>query len=183
MSSLSGHLLVAAPQLNDPNFVHTVVLLVQHTDEGALGLVLNRPTSKTVKELWKEIGDAPCESSRPVHLGGPVSGPLMAVHRSVDLAELEVIPGVFFSAKKINLDRLVVQQGHAFKMFVGHAGWGPGQLEGELEVGAWFTREATPELVFYEGDDLWERVLREIHRTTLQSVLNLKHIPEDPSLN
>jgi len=107
----------------------------------------------------------------------------MAVHRSRELAELEVVPGVFFSAKKTNLDRLVLEQALGFKMFVGHAGWGPGQLEGELEVGAWFTQEATAERVFYDGDDLWERVLRDIRRTTLQSVLNLKHIPEDPLLN
>ncbi len=183
MSSLTGHLLVAAPQLNDPNFVRTVVFLIQHTEEGALGLVLNRPTGKTVQELWKEIGDAPCQSALPVHLGGPVSGPLMAVHRSPDLGELEVVPGVFFAAKKANLDQLVAEQEHVFKMFVGHAGWGPGQLDGELEVGAWFTQEATAEHVFYEGDDLWEQVLQNIRRAALRSVLNLEDIPEDPSLN
>lgn len=183
MGSLAGHLLVAAPQLSDPNFVRTVVFLIQHTAEGALGLVLNRPTSKTVQELWKEIGDAPCHSRRPVHLGGPVSGPLMAIHRNPELGELEVLPGVFFAAKKVNLDRLVAQQEHVFKLFVGHAGWGPGQLDGELEVGAWFTQEATAEHVFYEGDDLWEQVLHHIRRATLRSVLNLKNIPDDPSLN
>ena len=107
MESLEGQLLLASPQLLDPNFVRTVVLLVEHNDMGALGLVINRPTGKTVQELWKQVGESPCESQQPVHLGGPVSGPLMAIHTADGLAEMEVVEGVFFAAKKQNLDELV----------------------------------------------------------------------------
>ena len=107
MESLEGQLLLASPQLLDPNFVRTVVLLVEHNDMGALGLVINRPTGKTVQELWKQVGESPCESQQPVHLGGPVSGPLMAIHTADGLAEMEIAEGVFFAAKKQNLDELV----------------------------------------------------------------------------
>jgi putative transcriptional regulator len=168
----------------DPNFARTVVLLIEHNATGALGVVLNRPTSKTVQELWRQVGDMPCESHRPVHLGGPVSGPVMAVHTLGDLAEVEIVPGVFFAAKKPNLDNLVCRDGdHDYKLFVGHAGWGPGQLESELAEGAWQTTPATLETVFDDGDDLWQRLLNVAEAGTLPAILGIKHIPPDPSVN
>ena len=136
MESLEGQLLLASPQLLDPNFVRTVVLLVEHNDNGALGLVINRPTGTTVQELWKQVGESPCESRQPVHLGGPVSGPIMAIHTVNSLAEMEIVEGVFFAMKKQNLDELV-RRDERFKVFYGQSGWGPGQLEGEIEQGAW----------------------------------------------
>jgi putative transcriptional regulator len=182
MESLEGQLLLASPQLLDPNFVRTVLLLVEHGDEGALGLVLNRPTGKTVQELWKQVGEAPCESQNPIHLGGPVSGPLMALHTIGDLADMEIIEGVFFAAKKLNLDALVRQES-GFKIFVGHAGWGPGQLEGEIEQGAWKAIPAHVEDIFDAGDDLWQRLIQRALAGVLPEMLHLKHVPPDPSLN
>lgn len=182
MKSLSAHFLVSSPQLVDPNFLHTVVLLIQHTEE-ALGLVLNRPTSKTVEELWKEVGELPCLVEGHVHLGGPVPGPIMSVHANQFFAELEIVPGVFFAAKKDNLDELVLQMDDPMRIFLGHAGWGPGQLENELDEGAWQTMPATAEYIFYDGTDLWETVRRKIAGTTLKSILNIEHVPDDPSMN
>ena len=183
MESFEGHLLLASSRLLDPNFLKTVILLIQHGDQGALGLVVNRPTSKMVKELWREVGPARCQSEQPVHLGGPVSGPLMAVHTSTSLAEVEILPGVFFAAKKNNLDQLVRQEDHPFKVFIGHAGWGPGQLESELQQGAWLTTPATAEYIFHHGTDLWEEVSKCVGKSMLQSMLKIKHVPEDPSAN
>jgi len=183
MDSLEGHFLFASPRLLDTNFVRTVVLLIQHNEQGALGLVINRPTSKTVKELWKEVGQSPCESEASVYLGGPVAGPLMAVHGDSSLAEIEVVPGVFFAAKKKFLDTLVGQTEQPFKIFVGHAGWGPGQLESELESGAWLVMPATSQYVFYDGKDLWEEGSQQLRRSVLVDLLKIKHVPEDPSLN
>jgi putative transcriptional regulator len=182
MESLEGQLLLASPQLLDPNFVQTVVLLVEHNDMGALGLVINRPTGKTVQELWKQVGEEACESRQPVHLGGPVSGPLMAIHTADGLAEMEVATGVFFAAKKQNLDELV-RRDERFKLFVGHAGWGPGQLEGEIEQGAWRAIPATLEDVFDATDDLWRRLMLRTVAGALPEMLKIKHIPPDPSLN
>jgi putative transcriptional regulator len=183
METLEGRLLLASPQLSDPNFARAVVLLIQHNDDGALGLVLNRPTSKTISELWRQVGEAPCESHRPVHLGGPVSGPLMAVHTRDGLAEMEIVPGVFFAARKPNLDQLVHQDEDYYKVFIGHAGWGPGQLEGEIEQGAWRSMDATPHDIFDEADDLWMRLLRRAEGAVLPEMLHIKHVPPDPSLN
>jgi putative transcriptional regulator len=183
MDSLQGHLLLASPHLVDPNFVHTVVFLIQHNDEGALGVVLNRPTSKTVRELWEQVGETPCECGRPIYLGGPVSGPLMALHTRDGLAELEIVPGVYFAARKQNLDEIVRQDEECYRVFIGHAGWGPGQLESELEQGAWRSVPATASDIFDEADDLWLRLLRRAEGALLPEILHIKHVPPDPSMN
>ena len=115
MDSLEGRLLLASEHLLDPNFAKSVVLLVEHNQQGALGVILNRPTSKTVRELWHDVSQTPCQSELPVCLGGPVSGPLMAVHTVATLAEIEIVAGVYFSARKQHLDALVNQTGAAFQ--------------------------------------------------------------------
>ena len=182
MESLEGQFLLASPQLLDPNFVRTVVLLIQHNDMGALGLVVNRPTAKTVQEVWKQVGESPCECQQPVHLGGPVQGPLMAIHTVEGLAEMEVVAGVFFAAKKQNLDALV-RCNEPFKVFFGHSGWGPGQLEDEIAQGAWRAIPASLEDVFDAGEDLWQRLMQRAVAGMLPEMLGIKHIPPDPSLN
>jgi len=183
MESLKGHFLVASPYLLDPNFVRTVVLLVHHDEESAFGVVLNRPTESSLKELWEKIGDTPCESEQQVHLGGPVSGPLMAVHTDSNLSEVEIVPGVFFAAQRDHLEELVLQSEHDFRFFVGHSGWGGGQLESELAQGAWLTTPATAEFIFYSSDDLWRKVTQHIGQEILVDTLHLKALPPDPSAN
>jgi putative transcriptional regulator len=183
MASLAGHLLVASQNLLDPNFVKTVVLLVQHNEEGALGVVVNRPISKSVQDLWREVGGGPCSNTQPVYLGGPVPGPLMAVHRLDSLAEIEIIPGLFFSASKPKLDALVMRSDPALKIFIGHSGWGPGQLDDEMNQGAWLTMPTDVETVFLNSDELWVTVSRLIGREMMQSMLHIKNIPDDPTVN
>ena len=99
MNSFQGHLLVSTPQLADPNFYRTVVLLIRHADEGALGVVLNRPSGKTVKDLWDQVSDEPCGSACSINVGGPVPGPVMAIHDDTQLAELEITPNIFYAAR------------------------------------------------------------------------------------
>jgi putative transcriptional regulator len=183
MASLTGHLLVASSHLLDPNFAKSVVFLVQHTKEGALGLVINRPIDKTVQDLWREVGGGPCESKQPVFLGGPVPGPLMAVHGDAEAGELEVLPGLFFSASKQNLDVLVAQTKQPYKIFIGNSGWGAGQLENEIKEGAWLSLAATSEFLFHDSTDLWRLVSRHIGRSMLETMLNIKETPDDPRIN
>ena len=183
MESLQGRLLIASPHLLDPNFVKTVVLLIQHSQEGALGVVLNRPTSKWLKDLWKEVGTVPCQKEASVCLGGPVAGPLMAVHTNQFFADIEILPGLYFAAKREHLDGLVMLKDDPLKVFFGHAGWGPGQLDREIQAGGWLILPATTETVFYSGEDLWERTSKQVARASLQSILKIKHFPDDPSVN
>jgi putative transcriptional regulator len=106
----------------------------------------------------------------------------MAIHNLQGLAEMEVAEGLFFAAKKEYLDELVCRDG-CFKLFVGHSGWGPGQLEGEIEQGAWRAIPARLEDVFDVADDLWQRLMQRTLAGALPEMLGIKHIPPDPSLN
>jgi putative transcriptional regulator len=183
MEFLQGQLLVASPQLADPNFARTLVLLIEHSQEGALGVVVNRPLAKTIQELWREVGSAPCHSRQPVYVGGPVPGPLLSLHTKRALAEMEPAPGVFFSAKKQHLDALVLDEEPEYKVFVNHAGWGAGQLENELHQGAWRCVPATVEHVFSTDEMLWETIFRQLGQTVLKSMLRVKDLPPDPTVN
>ncbi len=183
MMSLKGHFLIASSYLADPNFVQTVVLLVHHNEEGAFGVVLNRPADSTVRDCWEKVSDTPCESEEPIHVGGPVAGPLMAVHSDRSLAEMEIVPGVYFAAQRENLERLLQQGEHPYRLFVGHSGWGAGQLENELEQGAWLTVPASLEFVFLPAADLWKKVQNQAGAAMLGSMLHLANLPDDPRLN
>ena len=174
---------MATPQLPDENFYRTVVLLVEHNEEGALGVVLNRLAGQSVEELWREVSDQPCSSRRPVNLGGPVSGPLIAIHTDHELAEMEILPGVYLAAQKSHLDLLVEQDQHRYRVYLGHSGWGGGQLESELKQGAWLTTPATKDYIFHDEDDLWETVAKHIGDAVLLKSLKIKHVPRDPSMN
>jgi putative transcriptional regulator len=183
MSSLQGQFLVASPHLPDGNFFRSVVLMIKHDDEGAFGLILNRPTSNTVREIWRMVAEQELECDRPIYLGGPVSGPLVCLHRVKSCAEAEVMPGVYFAAHKDRLLKVVSQTSKPFRLFTGYAGWAAGQLEGEMQVGGWLTLQATKDLIFYEPDDLWEQVVGTIGRDVLGPAVRTQHMPDDPSLN
>jgi putative transcriptional regulator len=183
MKSLEGHFLVASPKLQDPNFIKTVVLLLEHNKQGAFGVVLNRRISKSIRDLWEEVQEPPCESQQCLNLGGPVAGPLLAIHTHAPLGGVEVLPGIYFCHDKTQLENLVQQQQHAFKLFVGHSGWGGGQLENEIQQGAWLTAPATAEDVFSDEDLLWTKLFRHIGSDSLCSLLKIKNLPADPTLN
>ncbi len=87
MTSLQGYFLIASPHLSDTNFRRSVVLLLKHSDEGAFGLVLNRPTDSLLSEVWELISESPCKLGEAIHIGGPVGGPLMALHSNKTYAE------------------------------------------------------------------------------------------------
>ena len=157
MESLAGQLLIAPPQERDPDFSKAVVLVIQHSAEQALGLVLNRPTSRSIKQVWK--GRRDCECCQHIYLGGPVPCPLIAIHTDKLLAEMQIGPGLYYSAMRKNLERLLHRPDCPFKIFEGHVGWGPGQLEHWLEAGGWLPWPAKQRHVFDVSLDLWKEVL------------------------
>ncbi|GAB6167436.1 YqgE/AlgH family protein [Thermostilla marina] len=183
MNSLKGHFLVASPYLVDPNFVQTVVLMVHHSEEGAFGLVVNRRHDKSVAELWQEVSDTPCERRGLLHIGGPVPGPLMALHDNAACSELEVIPGVYFSAQREHLEQLAAEDRGNCRLFLGHSGWAGGQLEAELATGSWLVTPADPDIVFDESADVWRRLIYRIGREELAQLLKPRIRPKAPSLN
>ena len=183
MDSLEGFLLVASPRLPDPNFYRTVVLIIQHDKHGALGLVLNRPTEHSIKAIWSLIGESTCENEQPINFGGPVGGPLLALHNNKEGSEREIIPGVHFATHKDHLNCLVTDSMHAFRIYTGYSGWGSGQLEGELKLGGWMTMPARADYVFGDADEMWKRAAQEIGEDVTRPLVSRTGAPSDPRAN
>lgn len=184
MHSLQGQLLIASPHLGDPNFSRSVVLVVKHEDEGALGLVLNRPSGKSIADVWEVLTGQTCDRNDPIYLGGPMEGPLMAVHTTSQSQEEEIVPGLWFATNRDNIDSLVSEATTPFRLFSGYSGWGEGQLDGEMDVGGWLTLPATAEYVFEADDDkLWRKVVSRVGDDILKADPQIREWPDDPSLN
>jgi len=163
-------LLVAMPQLRDPNFRRTVVLLVHHDDEGTFGVVLNRPTEITAVGLCASLEvDWRGAPETNIGWGGPVQPQTGWLLFGDDLAigagdEIKhVIEGVHFAGSFDVLRRVAQSPPEDLRMLLGYAGWGPGQLESELAEGAWLVVPASAEVVFdVEASVMWEHVLRSL---------------------
>lgn len=183
MTSLQGQLLIASPKLQDPNFFKSVVLLVQHNDQGALGVILNRPLETTIQEAWPQVSENPCNAEGPLHQGGPCPGPLMVIHTDPTASQIEVCEGIYFSTDKDSIEHLVGQCGGPLKFFINYAGWGPGQLEGEIDAGGWVTTTAARDQIFRADDQLWPAALKLAGRRARLSWIDPGLIPDDPSVN
>jgi putative transcriptional regulator len=170
VDSLAPGFLVAMPQLADPSFRRTVVLLVAHGPEGTLGFVVNRPLPATVTEVLEGLsipwqGDA----EEAVHFGGPVlpqgGWVLFGVPtgRSAPEESQLVLPGLHVTPSLAVLRDLAEAPPARFRLLLGHAGWGAGQLEAELVEGAWLLVPPTAELIFdVPVEDIWELAIRSL---------------------
>lgn len=184
MTSLKGHLLVATPQLLAPIFSQSVILMLEHTSEGAAGLILNRPTDATVTAIAEQVLDESSDWEKPISLGGPVPGPILMLHNLEDLADQTIMPGVYSTVESDKLRALIRRKVEPSLAVANYSGWAPGQLEGEIDEGSWFSLPARPSLVFWEGgDDLWNVVMKEHRGRELANFLHIKDLPDDPRLN
>jgi putative transcriptional regulator len=181
MESLQGQLLVSAPSLLDPQFRRTVVLIAHHDEEGAMGLVLTRPSDVAATEAVPSLVGLP-GSDEPVYVGGPVQpGAVVALaeYEEPDLAAAIAFADVGFLPAEADSDELAGML-RRVRVFAGYAGWSPGQLESELEEEAWIVEPAVADDVFAsDADLLWPAVLT---RKGGQFAL-LARMPLDPSVN
>jgi putative transcriptional regulator len=181
MQSLHGQLLVASARLDDPNFAQCVILLVQHDDNGALGLVVNRPLDLTVKQICSEALEMPCEVEAKVYHGGPCPGPLMVVHMQPASADMQVRDKLYFTTERSKIEHLVEDAGLVGRFFIGYAGWGAGQLEKEIEEGSWLSTTPAVEQIFTTPENnQWSRLMTEL---TMGRWIDPSRIPDDPSVN
>ncbi|MBT0993573.1 YqgE/AlgH family protein [Cellulomonas sp. DKR-3] len=180
--TLSGRLLVATPLLLDPNFHRTVVLLLDHNDEGAFGVVLNRPLPVDVDSVlpgWEDVVSVPggLFQGGPVGLDGAIG---VAVTPDEGVPVVDRFTGEF---GLVDLDADpsdLVGRFTGLRIFAGHAGWGGGQLEAEIEEGSWFVVPSVPDDAFTAAPDtLWSRVLRRQGG----DLAMLAHYPPDVHLN
>ena len=164
---LKGQLLVAAPEMADPHFTDTIVYMIEHNENGAMGLVINRPLAKgPIADLLKGLGAEGEEAKGEIiiHYGGPVESGKAFVLHSDDYADkgTSVVGGGLAVTTDVEIVRAIGQgKGPRNSIFaLGYSGWGPGQLEAELKAGCWFSIPADERLIF-DGDPAtkWDRAL------------------------
>ncbi|HEY0416440.1 MAG TPA: YqgE/AlgH family protein [Gaiellaceae bacterium] len=179
MESLRGKLLVSSPSLVDPNFRKTVVLVAHHDDDGAMGLVLSRPSDVVASEVVPTLTGIP-GSDEPVFVGGPVQPEsFMALAEFVDLSQAAapIMGDLGFMPADADPEELPIKR---LRLFAGYSGWSEGQLEGELAEGSWIVVDAIAEDAFAgDPDELWRSVL---HRKGGPFAL-MENMPFDPGLN
>lgn len=179
--SLNGQLLLASPALLDPNFRRTVVLIGVHSEEGAMGVVLNRPSAVTVSEAVPQL-EQTVNEREPVYVGGPMqpsSIVFLAEFLDPSPAGLLVLGRIGFPAPDAGVEELIESTSRG-RVFAGYAGWGEGQLDAELDQGDWIPHAALPEDVFTDlPDELWSRVLTRMGG----SYALVARMPPDPSVN
>jgi len=183
MKSVQGHFLVASPHQRHPTFVESVVLVVEDSDWGAFGVILNCPRERIKTSPQKQRSERPLSGTTRTYFGGPITGPLMAVHADQSFAEHEIMPGVFFAGKEENVVHLMRQTTHSCKVFTGYTGWGPGQIKYEIERGVWRAVPAAADLVFSRSNKLWTQLARKALEMQLKMLFNVQYISADPQLN
>jgi putative transcriptional regulator len=177
-----GKILISEPFLNDPNFKRTIILLAEHTEEGSVGFVLNKPTEVKISQM---INDFP-EFDSLVYYGGPVQlNTLQFIYRGENVIDgsIEIMPGLFWGGSFDILKTLIKSNSVSpadFRFFIGYSGWGEGQIDDELELNSWIVAEATIENIFSEEPDkLWREVLKKMGK----KFAILASFPENPSVN
>jgi putative transcriptional regulator len=165
--SLTGQLLIAAPSMGDPRFVRTVILMVKHDRNGALGIIINRPVGeRSIAQILEALGENAegAEGSVRIFVGGPVEPEMGLVLHSAEYRRAETL--AIDGRLAVTASREVVRdmgtgKGPKKKIVAfGYSGWGPGQLENELELNAWFVAPADLQLIFDDDrDKVWDNAM------------------------
>jgi len=165
-ASLAPALLLSMPQLVDPNFARAVVLLCEHGAEGAFGLVLNRPSDATAAEAVSLVPPPSHDTGVRLWVGGPVEpqrGWILLADEPDDADAVRVADELYLSTSPVLLRRLIEQGGGRSRVLTGYAGWGPGQLDGELAASAWLTSDVELDLIFdTPPEQMWETAIRRL---------------------
>lgn len=162
-ASLTNHFLIAMPTLADPNFSRTVTYICEHNEDGAMGIVINRPSDLRLGELLDHLeceGENAAASSRPVYLGGPVQRDRgFVLHRPGGDwdSSLQIAEGISVTTSKDILEAIAQARGpEAYLVALGYAGWGAGQLEAEMAENSWLSGPADPAVIFErEATERW----------------------------
>ena len=185
--SLRGHFLVASNHLKDSNFYRAVVLMLEHTEESAMGIVVNRPSSIAVDAAMTQLNQIPV-STEPIFAGGPVdTSALFILHNCSEFGkdDEQITPGVFVTGSNDSFESLLSKDSTCnhdchFRVYCGYAGWGPLQLDDELNRGDWRTLPAEGTIVFeFDPYNIWERCTEQLNQ---QNRL-LPHNVENPEWN
>ncbi len=179
-NSLAGKFLLSSNTLLDPNFLRTVVLIVRHDDDGAFGLVINRPLSISVGTALSSVIEEANSVEAPVYFGGPCQGPVFVLHGDPSIGGESPVDGVFVTTDREAIEALLVAGSEPIKFFASYSGWTKGQIEAEIAENSWIICDAGIGEIFALGDNLWSRLHTQVN---LSKYVNPNMIPDDPSVN
>jgi putative transcriptional regulator len=192
MKFIAGRLLIASPYLSDGNFYRSVIYMIRHDEHGAFGLVINRPGNRTLVDVFADrIGRAPRRDDS-IYFGGPVDGPLLALHTVSGLGEpcgpsvldFELPPEhpgfhdavasspLWVTADDDHLTLLVDRTDIQAKFVARYSGWGPGQLDSELEQGGWLIGPPDWKAIFSNPDTMWENAVNRLGRAIIADIVS-----------
>lgn len=177
-----GKILISEPFLNDTNFKRTIILLTEHSDEGSIGFVLNKPTDYRVHEVIEEFP----KFDAKVYYGGPVQlNTLQFIYKGENIIEdsIEISHGIYCGGS-FDILKTAIENNTAnpenFKFFLGYSGWTEGQIDNELELNSWIVANTTIENIFSnEPEKLWRDILKGMGK----KFAILASFPDNPSLN
>jgi len=189
--SLAGCILAAASSVQDPLFANAVCLIVEHTAESTVGIMLNRPMAIDPKQVLNVLlegegsnGTASAQfQSLHFNFGGPQNGPILALHNDSELAEGGNDHGVYLSAQVDTLKKLATITPEHLRWFIGHATWSKSQLEEEIVAGDWHVMPAIPQLVFADENAMWTHAMEWIGRSVIATFPGVNHFPITPLVN
>jgi putative transcriptional regulator len=169
-ANLAPGLLLAMPQLADPNFSRAVVLMIEHSPQGSFGLVINHPSPITATELLESLQMSwRGEATAVVWAGGPVSPSTgWVLHEPVIVAQpgqgtIAITSSISLSTSPDRLRAIASQPPRNIRLLLGYSGWGPGQLEAEMARGAWLHASADPKIVFdTPAEDIWASAMHSL---------------------
>lgn len=164
--SIAPTLLVSMPQMLDPNFAKTVVLLCEHGRQGAFGLVLNRPTQTSAAQAVQLAPPPAFDSGITLYHGGPVDpqrGWILMAREPEEAQFVEITDGLFLTSSQSVLRQIIERGEERARILTGYAGWAPGQLDAELSASAWLTADVDPGLIFdTPPTSMWEATIRRL---------------------
>ncbi|MBX3418826.1 MAG: YqgE/AlgH family protein [Pirellulaceae bacterium] len=182
-SWLVGNFLVAAPTWAEGPFARTVVLILQHNPDGVFGVIVNRPADADLKKFWMQASGSPASEAERLHVGGPIGGPVFAVHSMENFAEIKIDGGLFISANYDAIHKIIESGDNRYRIFCGMVSWKAASLATELANGLWFPLENRSELIFPSQEVEWERAVVAYGRDCLSKMLGGYPIAGNPELN
>lgn len=185
MESYQGRALVASPYLTEPNFMRSVIYLIRHDEDGAMGLVLNRPLTTSIGQLLGELTESTIENEEPVYYGGPVDGPIMMLQACCGGEQSEETE-LFIACDQTRILEIVNDKAPnvlGSRLFDGYSGWGPRQLECEIDEGSWLIWDIEPRFLFSDPESLWQEAVVRIGRGVIAGGLGDNRFECDPDKN
>ena len=195
--NLSGTLLVASPRLSHTPMAEAVVLVIQDSDDGVFGVRLNASATSQQASDFQEFTQLPSLRDA-LMIGGPLNGPVLALHQNEDLAEVELRDGVFVSSSQDALEMLVENQANAsddhnlismensptnYRIVLGVAGWKTPQIHAEIDAALWYPIECDANIVFEDTETMWPRALRRYGDDVAEHVTGISAHNVDCQLN